>query len=838
MTKPTTAKPITIGELRPYMKVWDRTRYQELFDGAGSSKRPHNYRLYLKLLDAPMEDIAPPSRIAYYIWSIGAVCLDYRAGLVQLKDGRTTRLGKLLAKTNELLPLFENDARRQSVTKVNQIAVVCRHPLDVVTMSYGRGWTSCMKYGTGEQSDSLKHEVEKGSLVVYLIDADDVSIKNPSARIVLRPYTNKDDAEGKPGILSPSGTYGTGTPAFTKTVSQFAEQFNLCAPPGLYDLCNGIYGDENENELRHFAAMSKDEIWELEEDDLLPSARIAETSERILALLEGRSPDVDGALAKNSSTPESVLLRLACSPHELVRSSVADNKRTPEKILTYLARDTSAKVRSYVAANRRTPYDSILDLFNDTADCVLSSLIYRTDKLPEIHYVDLAKSLTDEAVLKILADSHQVKMFRVATILQQHPSEFVRLRLALNLNCHRDASDALLRDISGAVRAATVKSGSSSMEALELIHTDPDPEVRLALAKRVSLDEPVLNALATDTDRRVRQQVASRGQLPVSTQLLLARDNDLVVRAEISLRTYLDASVHEILMDDPSTGIRMNVARQTKSEAVLSVLSMDRRAQVVLAVSKNPNTPLPRLLDMLRPETGVRSLVFQNVINNAGLSSDALAEMVNDLDADLDERILCAQRFGVVTNSSPFSVSDFMGLWRGQQVSRLGRGRGMSPIHFMDIDFSGLEARMMNTFGRMQIHTVDDTAPLGFGRSGLEFMRAQESPVWRGMDWGVECPMPALAQRLQSLGISPGFLQPDPAALTPESFSREISGALGPNSTVTGSSFDATTGLVTLDVSFVPVEPAARINLHMQMNRNGIVAMDTEAYSFQQDTKE
>lgn len=338
--------PIKLSELRPYMKVWDRTRYQDMFNEAGAGNRKNIFRLYMKLVAAESEELAPPAKITYHLWSMEAECLDYRAGIVKLKDGRLARLGKILARTPDLLPLFENDERRHSVNKENQIVVICRHPLDVVTMSYNRGWSSCLRFRNGEQEDTLIHEVEQGSLVAYLIDADDIRIKSPSARIVLRAYDHADGGPGAPRIFAPAESYGTGTKAFAKTVRAFADRINLNSPPGLYELCDGIYRDENEDELRHFGRMSREDILALEEDQLLVAASLNCASGELLSMLEGYSVAVDMRLSNNVAAPLSILGRLASSPSEEVRCNVAENRHTSSRILSGLAPDSSAQVRA------------------------------------------------------------------------------------------------------------------------------------------------------------------------------------------------------------------------------------------------------------------------------------------------------------------------------------------------------------------------------------------------------------------------------------------------------------------------------------------------------------
>jgi len=99
-----------------------------------------------------------------------------------------------------LLKLYN---QRPSYKELIKPKLVCisRHPYDIAGMSTDRRWKSCMrlpdskdKYDKGgEYHKILKKDIEYGTLVAYLIYENDKNIKDPIARIAIKPYQNIED---------------------------------------------------------------------------------------------------------------------------------------------------------------------------------------------------------------------------------------------------------------------------------------------------------------------------------------------------------------------------------------------------------------------------------------------------------------------------------------------------------------------------------------------------------------------------------------------------------------------------------------------------------------------
>lgn len=79
----------------------------------------------------------------------------------------------------------------RSVDKKDLFVVISQDPQDVAMMSTGRGWTSCMNLSGGTKKENVYCEVESGGIIAYLIHKDDVDIKNPIARILIRRFADK-----------------------------------------------------------------------------------------------------------------------------------------------------------------------------------------------------------------------------------------------------------------------------------------------------------------------------------------------------------------------------------------------------------------------------------------------------------------------------------------------------------------------------------------------------------------------------------------------------------------------------------------------------------------------
>jgi hypothetical protein len=201
---------------------------------------------------------------------------DYRAGLVKRitvqPDGsrkeRDYRIGRVLKDFPQLLKLYMNDPARQSSRQGKQAlqVVISRHPYDVAGQSTNRGWTSCMNLGTGSETDSqgrytsdqrgnrrgiMAHyvplDIRHGTLVAYLITADDTNIQNPLARVSIKPFRHlaRDSAVA---LGVEDKVYGTAPPEFAQVVTNWVNSVNASRRlNGIFELDPNLYADSHDN---------------------------------------------------------------------------------------------------------------------------------------------------------------------------------------------------------------------------------------------------------------------------------------------------------------------------------------------------------------------------------------------------------------------------------------------------------------------------------------------------------------------------------------------------------------------------------------------------------------
>jgi hypothetical protein len=164
------------------------------------------WRLYYTLQETVSKTTLVPSVIREQLRDNRVVLEDYVKGLGTDKHGRTVKIGKFL--TGRALKLFEKDPKRQLNKKEgNLLAVISRHPYDVVGSSTGRSWTSCIELDKGKNKRYILEDVKHGTIVAYLVVNTDKNINHPIARVRIIKYFKESNP--KEYILVPDiNAYG------------------------------------------------------------------------------------------------------------------------------------------------------------------------------------------------------------------------------------------------------------------------------------------------------------------------------------------------------------------------------------------------------------------------------------------------------------------------------------------------------------------------------------------------------------------------------------------------------------------------------------------------------
>lgn len=182
-----------------------KQRYNEIFNGKD--------RLYYDLEDSfntsyiynPLEN-----QVKIALENSGYSIVDYNSGIASKKgdEKNVFKIQKILNKIGELdlKNKMDADPLRSSSTKKDKMIVISRHGVDIAGQSTGRDWVSCKQINNGN-GRYVWTEIEKGSLVAYLITPEDVNIEKPIARIIIGVYIS--DKDPKDFILYPDkSVYG------------------------------------------------------------------------------------------------------------------------------------------------------------------------------------------------------------------------------------------------------------------------------------------------------------------------------------------------------------------------------------------------------------------------------------------------------------------------------------------------------------------------------------------------------------------------------------------------------------------------------------------------------
>ena len=216
------------SEYRPLVKGWDKERYADIFKSDKFKHDKNGYRVFLSLeevvspVESPVEQGLKETLSDY-----GYRIVDYKKGIAQnIETKREIKIGKLLTKLglDWLIKKYTSDPAREGV-KDNYIVVISRHPYDIAGMSTGRGWSSCMNLIDGSNAEYVPIEIKVGSVVAYITPKSDPDLKNPTGRIMIKPFVNlKDENDIYFGIEDK--VYGTNVSGFRETVSKWVDWVN------------------------------------------------------------------------------------------------------------------------------------------------------------------------------------------------------------------------------------------------------------------------------------------------------------------------------------------------------------------------------------------------------------------------------------------------------------------------------------------------------------------------------------------------------------------------------------------------------------------------------------
>ena len=223
----------------------------EFFDVKENGKLNHRRYFPIELgpdeLDSVISNSSTASCIKITLEANGYEITDYIHGYAKVKGdtkNQKLRIGKILSGLGEtsILESFKTDDIR-NIT--NLAVVVSRHPYDIVGMSTGRRWSSCMSEDSSNFT-FVKTDIHMGTLIAYLVKKSDKNIKDPLGRLLFKKYEN--DA-GFSYYSPASRVYGIDNFYFKRTCKKIAEELNRNAPESIYTFPTHFYNDGEDSTI-------------------------------------------------------------------------------------------------------------------------------------------------------------------------------------------------------------------------------------------------------------------------------------------------------------------------------------------------------------------------------------------------------------------------------------------------------------------------------------------------------------------------------------------------------------------------------------------------------------
>ena len=238
---------IPLNLAKKYRKQWNPELYKNIFANWNGLKDKNAFRLYLPYDNNIKQNYDIPMEIVNYLQDKGYEIQNYVSGIAnKINDNnRFIKIGKLLTDNPKLKNIFDNDPQRALSKTGDKLVVISRHPYDISSQSTGRGWTSCMNLIDGSNNNYVLEDIKEGTLIAYLIKADDKNITNPISRILIKPFVNTNNP--KDVALFAEGTqYGTPDNQFKEIVDKWIADINGSDKIGMYCLNPKLYNDNIE----------------------------------------------------------------------------------------------------------------------------------------------------------------------------------------------------------------------------------------------------------------------------------------------------------------------------------------------------------------------------------------------------------------------------------------------------------------------------------------------------------------------------------------------------------------------------------------------------------------
>ena len=325
-----------------------------------------------------------------------------------------------------------------------------------------------------------------------------------------------------------------------------------------------------------------------------------------LAEIKGRKHDeIRLAVALNSATPPDALERLAGDTRPAVRQAVAIHPKTSIMVLKRLAEDKAWAVRSTVALNIATPPALLDRLANDAID-----------------YVRLAAAMNPATPVVLL---EQLLENESNEIPKKNPRSKGCKGFGIALNFTGSNFPWEIR-WSKATPAALLERLPRARECL-------DDTIENTIAKKLEFGLDDIERLASSTINNCRHQVAAHPATPVNLLEQLANDEDWQIRVAVVKNPATPVVLLKQLVHDEDDRVRYYVGQHVgKDPELLQRLTTDELRCLLRAANENPNV-LAEALEQQAED--MDCLVRLDIAEHPGMTPPLLEQLFEGLSGNL-----------------------------------------------------------------------------------------------------------------------------------------------------------------------------------------------------------
>ena len=182
---------------------------------------------------------------------------DYKNGVaLDTKNNREISLNKALTivskkepDAKELIDRYADIKSKGATSKDEDLMMVFSSAkYDIIGMSTGREWDSCMNVIEGGNRHYVKLDIKEGSIICYLTTVNDTDLKKPLGRILIKPYINTENREDVV-LYAELRTYGSipNPEKFMNVIDDYMEKTQNLS--GVYKRLGCLYKDSQRGEI-------------------------------------------------------------------------------------------------------------------------------------------------------------------------------------------------------------------------------------------------------------------------------------------------------------------------------------------------------------------------------------------------------------------------------------------------------------------------------------------------------------------------------------------------------------------------------------------------------------